>query len=230
MQHEVKPLGTLFDGTGLGDGGFSDTGSDGVNIFARLVSGLAPGTPYHWRIRARYDIASVPFQEYSHWIHIPRNGWNEADLRTAAPPPATGACCYADRSCSVQTQVACAGAGGTYQGDKVGCSAGLCDIMTGACCYAGGDCDNALTLPQCLEQGGEYQGNSSLCSGVSCPQPCPADCADPQDDLVNVSDLLDLLAEWGGSGGCDVAPAPAGDGVVDVSDLLLLLGNWGTCP
>jgi hypothetical protein len=61
--------------------------------------------------------------------------------------------------------------------------------------------------------------------GVASP-PCPADCASPADDQVAVSDLLALLAQWGGSGPCDLA-APVG---VDVGDLLALLAAWGVCP
>jgi len=42
--------------------------------------------------------------------------------------------------------------------------------------------------------------------------------------VVNVLDLLDLLASWGEQGG----PADInGDGIVNVLDLLILLGNWG---
>ncbi len=47
------------------------------------------------------------------------------------------------------------------------------------------------------------------------------------DGVVDVSDLLILLAAWGE---CPERSCPAdlnGDGSVDVSDLLILLGNWG---
>jgi hypothetical protein len=57
--------------------------------------------------------------------------------------------------------------------------------------------------------------------------PCPADCAGSGDGNVNVTDLLALLAQWGGGGSCDVA---GGDGVVNVTDLLALLAAWGACP
>ena len=44
------------------------------------------------------------------------------------------------------------------------------------------------------------------------------------DWLVNVTDLLTLLAAWGP---CPACPADLnGDEAVDVLDLLLLLGNW----
>ncbi|HRP63206.1 MAG TPA: hypothetical protein PK400_07935 [Phycisphaerales bacterium] len=47
------------------------------------------------------------------------------------------------------------------------------------------------------------------------------------DFVVDVLDLLILLAAWGPSGGC----ADLNDtGAVDVQDLLILLANWGPCP
>ncbi|MCH7547080.1 MAG: hypothetical protein IID30_11840 [Planctomycetes bacterium] len=62
-------------------------------------------------------------------------------------------------------------------------------------------------------------------------QVCLADCAPPGGNgLVNVTDLLQLLATWGSpDAACDIAP-PGGDGVVNVSDLLLVLASWGDCP
>jgi hypothetical protein len=83
MEHEVKPHGELFDGLGTQPGGLNDTGNDGQVNFGRLVTGLDPGTQYHWRIRARYDLVKTPFQRHGPWIQVPVNGWNEADLRTA---------------------------------------------------------------------------------------------------------------------------------------------------
>lgn len=47
------------------------------------------------------------------------------------------------------------------------------------------------------------------------------------DDVIDVSDLLILLGDWGSCPGC---PADInGDNVVDVSDLLILLSVWGPC-
>ncbi len=54
---------------------------------------------------------------------------------------------------------------------------------------------------------------------------CPADCG-IIDGVVNVSDLLVLLSQWGSAGSCDINR----DGVVNVSDLLFLLSAWGECP
>jgi hypothetical protein len=59
------------------------------------------------------------------------------------------------------------------------------------------------------------------------PKPdCPADCGNiPGDGLVNVGDLLALLAQWGVGGSCDQND----DGLVNVGDLLALLAAWGKC-
>lgn len=54
---------------------------------------------------------------------------------------------------------------------------------------------------------------------------CLADCG-TVDGNVNVTDLLALLAQWGGDGPCD----QNGDDVVNVTDLLALLAAWGMCP
>ena len=64
---------------------------------------------------------------------------------------------------------------------------------------------------------------SVACSGIF---PCPADTN--SDTLVNVTDLLQLLAAWG------TCPDPCPpdintDGSVNVTDLLTLLAAWGPC-
>ena len=83
MVYEVKPLGTLFNGASTLTEGSLDTGPDGQVDVSRLVTGLSSNTLYHWRVRARYDLAKTPFQRYGPWVHIPIQGWNESDLRTA---------------------------------------------------------------------------------------------------------------------------------------------------
>jgi hypothetical protein len=57
---------------------------------------------------------------------------------------------------------------------------------------------------------------------------CPCDCALPPDGVVNVSDFLQLLGQWGGPGSCECAPIS--NGVVDVNDFLYMLSFWGPCP
>ena len=57
------------------------------------------------------------------------------------------------------------------------------------------------------------------------PDPCPADING--DNVVDVLDLLAVLAAWGDPGGVEDIN---GDGIVDVLDLLELLAAWGPCP
>jgi hypothetical protein len=54
--------------------------------------------------------------------------------------------------------------------------------------------------------------------------PCTGDTN--ADGVVDVADLLALLAAWGGAGGPEDIN---GDGIVDVQDLLTLLSAWGPC-
>ncbi|MHC4947201.1 MAG: GEVED domain-containing protein [Planctomycetota bacterium] len=80
----------------------------------------------------------------------------------------------------------------------------------------------AFAIPQSCGQGlvGEVEDYSLL---VVASASCPADVSG--DGLVNVTDLLQVLAMWGGPG----ADATA-DGDTDVADLLLVLADWGLCP
>lgn len=62
---------------------------------------------------------------------------------------------------------------------------------------------------------------------IGTPVDCPADLAN-NDNMVDVSDLFLLLANWSTNGpGADLAPPT---NAVDVSDLFTLLAAWGTCP
>ncbi|MCZ6834754.1 MAG: hypothetical protein O7G85_03175 [Planctomycetota bacterium] len=57
---------------------------------------------------------------------------------------------------------------------------------------------------------------------------CVEDCdSGGPNTQVDVEDLLNLLANWGGNSTCDIVP-PGGDGVIDVNDLLALLAAWGS--
>jgi hypothetical protein len=87
MEHEVKPFDVPFNGQNTVTDLYFDTGPDGAVEVDRLVSGLEPGTLYHWRVRPRYDLVRTPFQRYGPWVHVPINGWNEADLRTDGDIP-----------------------------------------------------------------------------------------------------------------------------------------------
>ncbi len=57
-------------------------------------------------------------------------------------------------------------------GDDADCNA---SIPTGACCLADGSCV-VVTTADCTTMGGTYNGDSSLCGSVNCPQPVGACC------------------------------------------------------
>jgi hypothetical protein len=91
FEWEVKPIGTPFDGTGLGRINLLDSGGPGLagSMIQRsgLASGLAPGTLHHWRLRIITDSPRFP---RSPWMTHPGNAAAEADFRTAGTALAAG--------------------------------------------------------------------------------------------------------------------------------------------
>lgn len=67
-------------------GGIIKCGVIFVQLLNELVSSLATNTVYHWRVRLHYHPATTPFQQYSRWLTMPWNGWQEQDLRTGSTP------------------------------------------------------------------------------------------------------------------------------------------------
>jgi len=85
LQWEVEQLGTSFDGAGLqSSAGWIASGASGAAL-NELVTGLTVDRVYHWRLRLRYEPASVPFAPGGRWLAVPSNGRQEADLRTVQP-------------------------------------------------------------------------------------------------------------------------------------------------
>jgi hypothetical protein len=83
LQWEAKPLGNLFDGTGLGTAAaWKDTETTGWGA-SELVVVPSWGPQVHWRVRHLYNPVTTPFMPKSRWITRPWNGWQEADLRVA---------------------------------------------------------------------------------------------------------------------------------------------------
>ena len=87
------------------------------------------------------------------------------------------------------------------------------------------DGDLLERIPIDLDSGPRFL-NAAVDMGAYESDHCPAD--SDGNGLVNVNDLLDLLAKWG------LCPAPCpedndGSGEVNVNDLLALLTAWVTC-
>ena len=102
--------------------------------------------------------------------------------------PAPGACCVAV-GCEQMSQEDCAAVGGEWLGEEISCDA--CDALIGACCVVSG-CTQ-LDEVACNQLGGGWTSGGSC---DDCQSPCPADLNG--DDLVDVLDLLELIAAWGG--------------------------------
>jgi uncharacterized repeat protein (TIGR01451 family) len=86
LQWQVAPLGAPFTATNVVSGtsaAWTDTLTTGM-VISQNVTGLTPGTPYHWRVRLLYRPGNRLGQPAGRWIHIPWNGWTEQDLRTPA--------------------------------------------------------------------------------------------------------------------------------------------------
>ena len=73
LQVEAKPLGALFDGTGLALSVWTDSDLLGVTLQETLAS-LDPETGYHWRARVLYDPSDAPPQLWSPWLWGGRSG------------------------------------------------------------------------------------------------------------------------------------------------------------
>ena len=84
LQWEVEPLGTPFDGAGIGASPLTDTGAAGSSGSAANVdapiTGLSHGTFYHWRSRT---VSSDPFFPRSPWMALAGNNVTETKLRTS---------------------------------------------------------------------------------------------------------------------------------------------------
>jgi hypothetical protein len=138
-----------------------------------------------------------------------------------------GACCLPDGTCvSDVAPEMCEIAGGLFQGDGSTCVSDLCPQPLGACCLTNGNCIDVEDTV-CVAFGGSWKGAASSCNdpGICDSNPCPSDVNG--DGVVDVNDLLNVIADWNtpGSGGTDIN----GDGVVDVNDLLAIISSWGVC-
>ena len=135
-------------------------------------------------------------------------------------PQPDGACCFQNGNCIVLSQADCeAVPTNVWQGAFTSCDPNPCSV-TGACCFENGTC-LLLSEEDCNAAPGTTWLADTDCDADPC---CPADCA-LGDGQVDVTDLLTLLAQWGGPGSCDLD----GSGMTDVVDILALLAEWGPC-
>ncbi len=83
----AEPFNAFPDGImTLADLGWKDTAIEGADLTA-LVLYMTNDALYKWRARLKYHPATSPFQQYSRWLTIPHNGWEEADIRAGEVLP-----------------------------------------------------------------------------------------------------------------------------------------------
>ncbi|MHC4911109.1 MAG: M12 family metallo-peptidase, partial [Planctomycetota bacterium] len=107
-------------------------------------------------------------------------GWSAGDqgsgvLSIECNGVVTGACCFADGSCTDTTSNSCATQDGIFQGNGTNCSSITCPVSEGACCFSNGACA-VFSSTECPSFGGIYQGDGTACADVDCPQPEGACC------------------------------------------------------
>jgi hypothetical protein len=93
------------------------------------------------------------------------NGIGVDDMNYVPTGTPTGACCVTSTGCSVQSQAACTGAGGTYFGNGSTCSASSCP---GACCLPDGTCTLSNYASCTAITGGLFQGTNTTCASAAC--------------------------------------------------------------
>jgi hypothetical protein len=117
--------------------------------------------------------------------------------------------------------------------DPLGTNANNLDTLApgipqiGACCVGtSGACVNLYEL-NCNAGGGTFLGEGTDCADGECEPKQTCDTDINGDGVTNVSDLLEIVGEWGNTGS---SPADVnGDGVVGVADLLQIIEAWGPC-
>ncbi|MCI0363961.1 MAG: hypothetical protein L0219_08780 [Phycisphaerales bacterium] len=140
-----------------------------------------------------------------------------------------GACCLQNGDCAGSvTQSDCDKFAGVFQGVGSDCGSVNCSpTAIGACCLTGEICQEAMTPGDCAAANGAYMGDDTTCTpGLCAKPPCLGDAND--DHVVNISDLLFVISNWGAAGGNGPADFDQ-NGTVDIVDLLTVISNWGPC-
>ncbi|MBT5408630.1 MAG: hypothetical protein HOK75_00020 [Phycisphaerae bacterium] len=98
-------------------------------------------------------------------------------------------------------------------------------LPIGACCIGTSGSCIQIREANCLAGGGTWMGADSDCTLCEPEPTCESDING--DGYTNVSDLLEIVSEWGNTGS---SPADVnGDGYVGVADILAVIEGWGPC-
>jgi len=144
----------------------------------------------------------------------------------------TEACCFLPSGCVDLSVSDCGIAGGFPHGPGSTCGVTPC-FPTGACCNPDGSCDDDVDEDDCIASGGTYQGDETVCSGVSCPAPNGACCLANQNCLELPAASCQVIpgASWAGAlttcpDACQQdVPATSEWGVAVLFMLMLIAGS-----
>ncbi|GJM23891.1 MAG: hypothetical protein DHS20C16_03060 [Phycisphaerae bacterium] len=85
-------------------------------------------------------------------------------------PLPQGACCVPPDTCIFTNEFACeSDFGGTFDPTETCAIPNPCAEPFGACCFFDGTCGDDLTVSECTDLGGSYNGDYSVCSSANCP-------------------------------------------------------------
>ncbi|MDX2199160.1 MAG: hypothetical protein SF069_09340 [Phycisphaerae bacterium] len=80
----------------------------------------------------------------------------------------TGACCLSEISCVILTEAQCGIQAGIYRGGGTTCDLPNICRPVGACCVDNVGCISGQTPTECINQGGTYEGDGSICQVATC--------------------------------------------------------------
>ncbi len=118
--------------------------------------------------------------------------------------PISGACCFADGSCTVLIQYTCQHEGGTWQGSGTTCNPNPCpQPVLGACCVNG-----VCTITTQADCSGQWMGANTTCTPNPCPQPPVGACC--FGTVCTITTQAGCQGTWQGPGTtCDPNPCSA---------------------
>ncbi|MCZ6834673.1 MAG: right-handed parallel beta-helix repeat-containing protein [Planctomycetota bacterium] len=226
-------------------GSFSVIPDAGGNVaFSETFTTIRPFNS-NWLLTATHNRGLVRTSEFTPCLPIDStfcgsgNGSCYAAVGNSTPGCENGDCCNLvcdvdpyccdnewDSLCAIQALQICGNSGNEQSGDcfTPNPSPGCYDL---ACVAFVCEAD-----PFCCDT--EWDALCAQAALANCPVLCPGDIQFVTPGIVDVEDLLFLLAAWGETGPprprADLDPPPTGDNVVNVNDLLYLLAAWGPCP
>ncbi len=172
-----------------------------------------PGAAAGWFVGADLDgVGGKPRTNIAPGIGYP-TGWADPSIvwgpiqalgiaaYVMSKNPVTGACCFADGSCTALTQYTCQHEGGAWDGSGTVCVPNPCpQPPVGACCING-----VCTITTEANCSGQWMGANTVCT----PNPCPMDGACCINGHSTITTQTNCQGQWMGPNTiCNPNPCP----------------------